>query len=76
MNSYKIISITAEILTVEWTILGKARTEKLDARYLPTDDAEALKTELQRLLDAMASDAIVAKVPADVQALVGVKITE
>lgn len=73
MNAYKIISLTPEILTVEWTIAGKDRTERLDARYLPVNDAEALNTELQRLLDAMAKDATPVEIPADVQAMVGQK---
>lgn len=74
MNSYKIKSITEALVTVEWTIGGKVTTDKLDARYLPISDAEALNAELQRQLAVMSADAVVIEIPNEVVALVNVKV--
>lgn len=73
MNSFKIKSIDSQFVIVEWTVNGKTYEEGLDARYVPLE-AEALNTELTRLLTAMAAD-VPAEIPAETTNLIGETVT-
>ena len=74
MNSYKIKSIDATYVDVDYTVNGKVQSERYDSRYLPIEDAVALDEEFQKQLAGKTADAEVVEIPAEVKALVGVKV--
>lgn len=78
-KAFKIVSVDAQFLNVEWDIDGVKTTEKLDARHYPTSDAVELEKKLNKQLEAfVAGKAIEAKITAvapEVKAMEGVKKT-
>jgi hypothetical protein len=75
MNSFKIKSIDEQFVIVDYTVNGKVRTDKYDARYMPME-AEALTERLNEHLLGFTRDAEtpVVEVSADAKALIGVKV--